>query len=731
MFCCKVVRMFFGVMSVTYYWCVVLYFIHRYVCYGISVPINHVHWESDQNAINFGENVNIRHHRQHVFRDIRKQGNNVENKELSAEKFFTDKLMDDFEVTKSTYDPQQILTSKSFDTRSVNKSDETTRPDIPDFVAELPDTMDIVTKFLKFVERQTLLGENCKAGTDMYLGEGVVDRYTRQFRPEADFTVRRANLLTRLWKYAPEVAESDSLLYALVRDMMAFADTIHAAGNCYGEGMNKDYTLFCPFATRTADGNITVLDLSIQYDYRTDTSTWFSDAIKTGQKLASNPRSKLVRGLNKPRVDDGYGRDKEDEILAVTYDDGKWTQPYYDCGGGNAWMMSYLVPFFGYENGSYYFKGTSGIDIDLRRVDIDQCPAKKDDHNPELNVFAGSDKCKPTTTYCEHITGLGFRRGSYNCVCKPGYYFPETSSTRKYYNGSEVEEEYEKNLMGLLNTYDNENGFECVRCPEGCDTCIDDRPCLLSLNWLQRSVILILTTIIIGCLIIVLTFLCIYSEVKVIKAASPVLLRIIILGAFLLYSTMIVMYPKPTTVSCTIRIWLRELGFFFGYGALMLKTWRISVVFRVRSAKAIKITDLDLIKRLGLIVFFVIVFLSVRTTVATPHVVSEMSYNDLKAFMCSTDWWDHAFTGLEIIFLMWGICLCVVVRKAPSEFNESRYISMAIYNEFFLSIFLNVSMIFLRSPANPDLLYIIFFCHNQLTTTLLLCLIFGSKVSNI
>ena len=36
---------------------------------------------------------------------------------------------------------------------------------------------------------------------------------------------------------------------------------------------------------------------------------------------------------------------------------------------------------------------------------------------------------------------------------------------------------------------------------------------------------------------------------------------------------------------------------------------------------------------------------------------------------------------------------------------------------------------FLKSPANPDLLYIIFFLHNQLTITVLLVLIFGSKVS--
>lgn len=43
-----------------------------------------------------------------------------------------------------------------------------------------------------------------------------------------------------------------------------------------------------------------------------------------------------------------------------------------------------------------YFRGTSGIDIDLRRVDIDQCPLPED--STQLNIFAASDKCKKRTT---------------------------------------------------------------------------------------------------------------------------------------------------------------------------------------------------------------------------------------------------------------------------------------------------------------------------------------------
>lgn len=45
-----------------------------------------------------------------------------------------------------------------------------------------------------------------------------------------------------------------------------------------------------------------------------------------------------------------------EEILSVRYEDGKWSKPYYDCGGGNIWMLTYTVPFFGYVNGTYIFK---------------------------------------------------------------------------------------------------------------------------------------------------------------------------------------------------------------------------------------------------------------------------------------------------------------------------------------------------------------------------------------
>jgi G protein-coupled receptor 158 len=50
------------------------------------------------------------------------------------------------------------------------------------------------------------------------------------------------------------------------------------------------------------------------------------------------------------------------------------------------------------------FRGTSGIDIDLRRVDINQCHV----NGSSFNIFGGTDKCKKETTMVglpeSHIT---------------------------------------------------------------------------------------------------------------------------------------------------------------------------------------------------------------------------------------------------------------------------------------------------------------------------------------
>lgn len=188
-----------------------------------------------------------------------------------------------------------------------NKNESRRRPNTEDenetfiddsFIDDIPiDTrraasgnVDIVTRFLRIVESQHLLGDNCTAGTDLNLGEGVVDRYAQErFRVEADVAVNRANMLTRLWKYAdPSVLNSEYLLHASVFSMVEFDDDIFAAGNCYDQYQYKDYWLFCPYAYRLPEGTILVKDLAVEYKYLSNTSEWFYIARKNAENVIRN-----------------------------------------------------------------------------------------------------------------------------------------------------------------------------------------------------------------------------------------------------------------------------------------------------------------------------------------------------------------------------------------------------------------------------------------------------------
>eukprot|EP00095_Tigriopus_kingsejongensis_P002452 snap_masked-scaffold380_size190731-processed-gene-0.14 protein:Tk02452 transcript:snap_masked-scaffold380_size190731-processed-gene-0.14-mRNA-1 annotation:"PREDICTED: uncharacterized protein LOC103506221" len=164
--------------------------------------------------------------------------------------------------------------------------------------------LDIVTKLLRIVESQALQGANCTPGTDLNLGDKVVNRYAQErFDQAAHVAVNRANWLTRMWKYAPEViGHSEYLLHTSIISMVEFNEDIFAAGNCYDAEEYKNYFLFCPYAHRLLDGPILAKDLAIEYKYLSNTSEWFFIARKEAEKVIEMGRSMKIDHLDAFRV---------------------------------------------------------------------------------------------------------------------------------------------------------------------------------------------------------------------------------------------------------------------------------------------------------------------------------------------------------------------------------------------------------------------------------------------
>lgn len=175
----------------------------------------------------------------------------------------------------------------------------------------------------------------------------------RRWKKEALLTVQVANLMTSLWRSRGEngypVAANDALLYQFVRSIVLFSPPVFGSVICFDNYLYKNYTRFCPYAFRDPElnGSVHVIDIvsaSEGYDYTTDINAiwWHKPKRKA---LSSKPRN--VAGYYEER----YNTTAKDGLKKlvfphVTFEDGTWTHPYFDCFGGKVWMVTYLAPIY-------------------------------------------------------------------------------------------------------------------------------------------------------------------------------------------------------------------------------------------------------------------------------------------------------------------------------------------------------------------------------------------------
>lgn len=138
----------------------------------------------------------------------------------------------------------------------------------------------------------------------------------------------------------------------------------------------------------------------------------------------------------------------------------KWQRPYYDCGRINKWLISASVPIadlFPRHTGWRHIElpiyvAASVIEMDFNRLDINQCQTSADPNYLEANYYSDTAKCRKDTTSCEPIHGYGFRRGGYQCRCKPGFKLP------KHVRGPYLGE-----LVERASDFELRQGFHCQK----------------------------------------------------------------------------------------------------------------------------------------------------------------------------------------------------------------------------------------------------------------------------
>ncbi|XP_067681814.1 probable G-protein coupled receptor CG31760 isoform X2 [Haliotis asinina] len=554
-------------------------------------------------------------------------------------------------------------------------------------------------------------------------GGGTEETLTLAFNHTAwitytDPAIRTANYLSKVLVMDDNTLNrfDDAMFYSFVRNNVHGDSLIFGSAIALEPGVYDKYARYCPYAHKKQD-SVVAFDIAVRYNYLSNSTEWYHGVRVKDFSNASVHIDTVTFNSSDPSQNEVPIRQP-----VARYEDGRWTYPYYDCGGGDIWMVTYSAPIFAVNStNATVFKGVATIDIELTNIDINQCDASDHDSSGALDVFRGTHNCQPTTQ-CKPLIGEGFRRGAYECACEEGYYFPNTSSAASAYSGYDIE-----SFIDFNNESSIVPRFQCLRCPRGCETCVDDTPCLYPYNVpLRVVVLLVIAFIIAGCAIVAIVIHKNRNEM-VIKTASPLFLHLMCLGAVIMCCHGFVLYGEPSDVSCTIEIWPFHCGFSVMYGALILKTWRISVIFSVGSMKRISLPDKSLLHRLVPIVVVVVVYLSCWTAIEPPRAVTITASNSLKFFHCGPTWWMFAIYGAEALLLLFGVYLCFTVRKAPAHFNESKHITWSTYNAIILGSFILILNQFIVVSAGPDIVYLLLMAKLQALVTITMALIFAPK----
>ncbi|KAJ3101195.1 Gamma-aminobutyric acid type B receptor subunit 2, partial [Phlyctochytrium planicorne] len=207
-----------------------------------------------------------------------------------------------------------------------------------------------------------------------------------------------------------------------------------------------------------------------------------------------------------------------------------------------------------------------------------------------------------------------------------------------------------------------------------------------------------------------------YIKQRIFKASSPIFLALIVVGANISFVSVWLFSQYPmTSSSCIIYGWLKYVGFAFVFGSLIVKTYRIFVIFTTKKKGKQNLSDPVLLTYFGVLVAIWVAILLVWTIVPSqrPFLDAEVRYKldsdgavasvEVTPF-CNFTSYNYVCLAAMVLTLVYGVFLAYSVRNTPGAFNESKWIAYSIYNWVVIGIVLNAIANF--AVSNPDIIFV-------------------------
>eukprot|EP01133_Synstelium_polycarpum_P007766 gene7766-9110_t len=214
----------------------------------------------------------------------------------------------------------------------------------------------------------------------------------------------------------------------------------------------------------------------------------------------------------------------------------------------------------------------------------------------------------------------------------------------------------------------------------------------------------------------------VFRETKIMRSASPIFCMAIVYGGLLIFSSIIVWVQTPTTDLCRARIWLISLGYTIMLGNMVVKNFRIWLIFDNPHLKKLKITNGKLIPYVGAVILLNCIILAVYT--GAGDIVSVRSYG--KDGISQYDYRDtcaqnrtgnivlYILLGYHAIMLLVGCFVSWKIRIVDiAEFNESKPIANTLYAISFC-LFIIIPLMVAQQSLDSQIIII---CTSALFTT--------------
>ncbi|KAK5574721.1 hypothetical protein RB653_009974 [Dictyostelium firmibasis] len=236
-------------------------------------------------------------------------------------------------------------------------------------------------------------------------------------------------------------------------------------------------------------------------------------------------------------------------------------------------------------------------------------------------------------------------------------------------------------------------------------------------------------------------FLCILSMIivmvfrkaRIIKSASPAFCLLILIGCIIIFIGCIIFSQSPDIENCRARVWLLSIGYTIFLGSLLVKNWRIWLLFDNPKLKKRSITNWKLYPFVAGILAVDVLILAFWQGLGNIRSESRIGIDSLTKYqytnVCTSD--DQGAVALYILLVFHGIKLlvaCFISFKIKvvdiEEFNESKPIASSVYIITFCLFIVIPLMVSPQSIASQ----VTTICVCAIVTTLIsMILLFGSK----